>query len=91
MLAKLLKEEIEEIENYFERINSLKALTLTFESDEIFSKNSNIYEKLVQDISDTNAHLQDWWVRMIHKYKLEKFKQDKLYVDFVSSQIELMN
>ena len=89
MSIKLQKEEIEEIENYSERMNSLKALILTFESDEVFSKKSNMYEKLVQDVSETNQKIRLWWTRMIQKYKLEKYNQEKLYVDFVSSQIEL--
>jgi len=70
-------------------MNSLKALTLVFESDEIFSKKCDMYERLVKDIADTNQKIRLWWTRMIQKYELEKYSQDKLYVDFVSSQIEL--
>lgn len=89
VLIKLQKKEVAEIEGYFERMNSIKALTLTFELDEIFSKNSNMYEKLIQDMSVTSKKLESWWARMIGKYSLEKYKPDQLYVDFFSEQIIL--
>ena len=89
MLSKLKKEEIDEIENYSERMNSLKALALAFETDEVFSKKCDMYERLIKDISDTNQNIRLWWTRMIQKYELGKYSQDKLYVDFVSGQIEL--
>ena len=87
ILTKLKKEEIDEIENYSERMNSLKALALAF--DEVFSKKCDMYERLIKDISDTNQNIRLWWTRMIQKYELGKYSQDKLYVDFVSGQIEL--
>ena len=43
ILTKLKKEEIDEIENYSERMNSLKALALAFETDEVFSKKCYMY------------------------------------------------
>lgn len=89
ILTKLKKEEIDEIENYSERMNSLKALALAFETDEVFSKKCDMYERLIKDISDTNQNIRLWWTRMIQKYEFGKYSQDKLYVDFVSGQIEL--
>ena len=89
ILTKLKKEEIDGIENYSERMNSLKALALAFETDEVFSKKCDMYERLIKDISDTNQNIRLWWTRMIQKYELGKYSQDKLYVDFVSGQIEL--
>ena len=89
ILTKLKKEEIDEIENYSERMNSLKALALAFETDEVFSKKCDMYERLIKDISDTNQNIRLWWTRMIQKYELGKYSQDKLYVDFVSGQSEL--
>ena len=89
ILTKLKKEEIDEIENYSERMNSLKALALAFETAEVFSKKCDMYERLIKDISDTNQNIRLWWTRMIQKYELGKYSQDKLYVDFVSGQIEL--
>ena len=89
ILTKLKKEESDEIENYSERMNSLKALALAFETDEVFSKKCDMYERLIKDISDTNQNIRLWWTRMIQKYELGKYSQDKLYVDFVSGQIEL--
>lgn len=89
ILTKLKKEEIDEIENYSEQMNSLKALALAFETDEVFSKKCDMYERLIKDISDTNQNIRLWWTRMIQKYELGKYSQDKLYVDFVSGQIEL--
>lgn len=89
ILTKLKKEEIDEIENYSERMNSLKALALAFETDEVFSKKCDMYERLIKHISDTNQNIRLWWTRMIQKYELGKYSQDKLYVDFVSGQIEL--
>ena len=45
ILTKLKKEEIDEIENYSERMNSLKALALAFETDEVFTKKCDMYER----------------------------------------------
>ena len=70
ILTKLKKEEIDEIENYSERMNSLKALALAFETDEVFSKKCDMYERLIKDISDTNQNIRLWWTRMIQKYEL---------------------
>ena len=78
ILTKLKKEEIDEIENYSERMNSLKALALAFETDEVFSKKCDMYERLIKDISDTNQNIRLWWTRMIQKYELGKYSQDKL-------------
>lgn len=89
MLVRLQREEIEEIENYSERMNSLKTLTLVFESDEVFSEKSSFYEKLIQDISKTNRNIRSWWTKIIRKYELERYDQEKLLVDFVSGQIEV--
>lgn len=87
----LEQNEVEEIENYFERMNSLKALSLAFESDEVFSKNSMMYEKIVKDISDTRQRLQAWWSKIIDKYCLEKYDIEKLFVDFSANQIRLIS
>lgn len=38
VIAEIEKEEVNEIERCFERLNSLRELALAFESDEIFNK-----------------------------------------------------
>lgn len=88
-VTKLMKNEIDEIELYFEKINSLKGLCLAFESDEIFNKNSLMYERLVQDLSKSNNEFTDWWNKIIIKYNLQKINREKMYVDFLSEEIRL--
>lgn len=89
VLIEITTEEVNEIENYFERMNSLKSLALTFENDEIFNKNSSMYERLVQDFVETQKNMQLWWTNIIHKYDLENYNQEKLFVDFITKQIKL--
>ncbi|MBP3475156.1 MAG: CXXX repeat peptide modification system protein [Lachnospiraceae bacterium] len=87
---KLLKEEVDEIELYFERMNSLKDLVLVFESDEVFIRNSSMmYEKIVKDLTDTRTKFQLWWTKIIDKYNLQEYNQDQLFVDFLDRAIKL--
>lgn len=92
IITSLLQEEVDEIETYFERMNSLKELTLVFESDKVFLEKSSImYEKLIKDMSDTRMNFQLWWTRMIDKYKLNDYDQNKLFVDFIEKGIRLQS
>lgn len=89
VIVKLEKPEVEEIENCFERSNSLSALALAFESDEVFSKNADMYEKLVDDLTVTNKKIRNWWDCIIKKYELQEYEPSQLYVDFYDEQIML--
>lgn len=35
--------------------------------------------------------MEEWWDKIIYKYKLEEYDQDKLYVDFSAQEIKLLN
>lgn len=87
VIKNLLNEEASEIEKYFERYNSLRELALVFESDEVFSKNSLMYKKLVDDISYTKKSLSQWWEKIILKYNLQDYDRERMYVDFVKGEI----
>lgn len=89
VIAELKKEEVSEIECYFERFNSLKELILVFEADEVFNKKSDMYEKILADVTQTRKNFDSWWSRMIEKYELQSYKIENLRVDFLSNEITM--
>lgn len=52
-----------EIEKLFERMNSLRSLSLTLSTNnELFNENSYLYEKVLEDLSSTQKKYDQWWV-----------------------------
>lgn len=90
VIAEIEKEEVNEIEGCFERLNSLRELALAFEADEIFNKKSNIYQKMLDDTTQTRKRFDMWWDKIIEKYDLQDYKREEMRVDFLSQEITLV-
>lgn len=90
VIAEIEKEEVNEIERCFERLNSLRELALAFESDEIFNKKSDMYQKMLDDTTQTRKRFDMWWDKIIEKYNLQDHKREEMRVDFLSQEIILV-
>lgn len=90
VLAQLVKEEKNEIQNIFERLNSLNALVATLADAQLNIDEQNwIYEKLINDTTETRIKYNQWWTIMCDKYNLDKENSRNYYVDFVADRIIL--
>lgn len=90
ILAELLEDEKKEIQSLFERINSLNALVGTLADAQLDVHEENwLYEKLINDATETRRKFNEWWVNSCEKYDLDKRYTNKYYVDFITNQIIL--
>lgn len=65
VIAKVLPEEKDEIKKLFMRKNSLIELIKSLNEDD------SIYEKVMEDLSNTNEKFENWWNTIGIKYNLE--------------------
>lgn len=79
------EEERDEILAIFERRNGLNELAKI-----LTANNSELYERLVKDISDTTAKFQKWWNDMVLQYKWEGADNGHWEIDFNSCKIYLV-
>lgn len=78
-------EERDEIQMLFERRNGLNELAKIITND-----NTELYEKLVKDLGETNTKFQGWWNRMSNKYKWESTENGSWEIDFDTCKIFLV-
>lgn len=81
-IGKVSIEEKNEIQKLFERKNGLEELARIMTSD-----NSNLYERLVEDMGVTCIKFQKWWDRMADKYQWEKNDKGNWEIDFETCDI----
>lgn len=91
VLVNLERNEVENVECIFGRLNSLNNLTVTLASNnELFSEKSYLYERLIEDLQITKKNYSDWWQKIVEKYNLESNDLNKLNVNFRTYDLELM-
>lgn len=78
-------EEKNEIQTLFERRNGLNELAKIVTAD-----NTELYEKLVQDLGETGAKFQNWWDRMSQKYQWESADNGNWEINFDTCEITLV-
>jgi CXXX repeat modification system protein len=78
-------EERNEIQTLFERRNGLNELANILTAD-----NTDLYEKLVQDLGETGTKFQNWWDKMAEKYQWESVDGSNWEIDFDSCIIYLV-
>lgn len=81
-IGKVSNEEKNEIQKLFERKNGLEELAKILTYD-----NSNLYEKLVEDMGVTSIKFQKWWDRMADKYQWKKNENGNWEIDFETCDI----
>ena len=78
-------DERTEIQTLFERRNGLNELANILTAD-----NTDLYEKLVQDLGETGTKFQNWWDKMAEKYQWESVDGSNWEIDFDSCIIYLV-
>ena len=83
--------EKNEIEKLFERMNSLRSLSLTLSTNnELFNENSYLYEKVLEDLSSTQKKYDQWWANIIKVYNLDQDKMAYYQIDFSEGNLYLL-
>lgn len=85
LVGQVTPEEKNEILTLFERRNGLNELAKILTTD-----NSELYEKLVQDLGETSTKFQDWWNRMAEKYQWESSEGGNWEINFDTCEILLV-
>ena len=85
IVGQVTVEEKNEIQTLFERRNGLNELAKIVTAD-----NTELYEKLVQDLGETGAKFQNWWDRMSQKYQWESADKGNWEINFDTCEITLV-
>lgn len=78
-------EEKKEIQQLFERRNGLNELARVVTVD-----NTDLYEKLVKDLGETETRFQQWWDSMAQKYHWESSDNGSWEINFDTCEIILV-
>lgn len=85
LVGQVTPEERTEIQTLFERRNGLNELAKILTAD-----NTELYEKLVIDLGETDAKFQEWWGRMAQKYQWESAEDGNWEINFETCEIYLV-
>lgn len=83
IVGKVTESERDEIKALFERKNALAELAKVITSD------SDLYERLITDMMQTNEKFQQWWSEMSVKYRWESEATKKWRINFDTCEIVL--
>lgn len=79
------EQERDEIQALFERRNGLNELAKI-----LTAENTELYERLVKDLSETTSKFQYWWDSMSNKYHWESVENGNWEIDFNDCSIYLV-
>ena len=85
LVGKVTPEECREIQQLFERRNGLRELELIVKPSE-----NELYDKMIQDMGETNTKYQVWWDRMGKKYQWESVDNGRWKINFDTCDIFLV-
>lgn len=85
LVGKVTIEEKIEIQHLFERKNGLNELAKILTAD-----NTELYEKMIKDMGETNNKYHGWWKRMAEKYKWESAENGNWEINFETNEIYLV-
>ena len=86
VVGQVSSEEKSEIQTLFERKKGLSELAKILTKD-----NTALYEKIVQDMGETNARFQQWWDDMGQKYQWESLPNGTWEINFQTNEIYLVS
>ena len=78
-------DERDEIQKLFRRHSGLADLAKIVTAD-----NDELYEKVVNDLGDTNTRFQDWWNKKGEKYNWESAENGRWQINFDTCEIYLV-
>lgn len=84
LVGQVTVEEMKEIQSLYERKNGLMELARILTPD-----NHELYEKLVNDMGETQLKFQGWWTRMSNTYNWESVEGGNWEIDFDTCNIYL--
>lgn len=84
-VGRVTEQERDEIQALFERRNGLSELAKILSVD-----NTELYERLVNDMGETSTKFQQWWNRMGEKYQWESADNGNWEIDFNECKIYLV-
>lgn len=84
-IGTVTEQERDEIQRLFERRNGLNELAKILTAD-----NVELYEKLVKDMGETSSKFQEWWNRMVEKYRWESAENGNWEINFNNCKIYLV-
>lgn len=84
-VGRVTEQERDEIQTLFERRNGLSELAKILSVD-----NTELYERLVNDMGETSSKFQQWWNRMGEKYQWESADNGNWEIDFNECKIYLV-
>lgn len=79
------EEERDEIQKLFRRHSGLADLAKIVTAD-----NVELYEKVVNDLGETNTKFQDWWNKKGEKYNWESADNGRWQINFDTCEIFLV-
>jgi len=79
------EEERDEIQKLFKRHSGLTDLAKI-----ITAENVELYEKVVNDLGETNTAFQDWWNKKGEKYHWESAENGRWQINFETCEIFLV-
>lgn len=80
------QEERDEIQTLFKRHSGLSDLAKIISTD-----NRDLYEKVVNDLGETNTLFQNWWNTKGEKYNWEFVEKGRWQINFETCEIFLVN
>lgn len=84
-VGRVTEQERDEIQTLFERRNGLSELAKILTAD-----NTELYERLINDMGETSTKFQQWWNRMGEKYQWESAENGNWEIDFNECKIYLV-
>ena len=78
-------DERDEIQKLLRRHSGLADLAKIVTAD-----NDELYEKVVNDLGDTNTRFQDWWNKKGEKYNWESAENGRWQINFDTCEIYLV-
>lgn len=85
LVGQVTPEERQEIQTLFERRNGLNELAKILTAD-----NTELYEKLIKDMGETDTKFQQWWDTMAQKYRWESVENGNWEINFETCEIYLV-
>lgn len=82
VVGKVTSDERNEIQVLFERRNGLNELSMILTPEK-----ADLYEKMVEDMAETDTAFQDWWSRMAEKYQWERIEEGDWEINFATCEI----
>lgn len=89
LLGKVTNEEKEQVMAISRRRNALHELFSSLNS-EAATPNNTLYERIVEDIGDTNQRLKDWWITTAKAHNWSFTEKDAWQVEYDSNELYLI-